>query len=131
MSYLLDTNVCIAFLKGEDGLVRDRLLANAPGECKLCSVVKAELLFGARNSAKVEANLARLETFFGPFDSLPFDDRAAELYGTIRSQLKRGGTPIGSNDLMIASIALATDSTLVSRNQDELRRVAGLRLETW
>lgn len=127
----MDTSVCIAFLKGEEQQVRDRLLAVTPGECFLCSVVKAELLFGARNSAKVSSNLARLETFFEPFESLPFDDRAAEIYGSTRTQLARAGTPIGSNDLMIASIALATDATLVSRNQGEFRRVAGLRLETW
>jgi tRNA(fMet)-specific endonuclease VapC len=129
--FLLDTNICIAFLKGTDVAVRERLLALAPEEVRLCSVVKGELLFGARNSGRVEANLQRLQQFFAPVESLPFDDRAAELYGLLRAQLIREGRPIGGNDMMIAAIALAADATLVTRNTDEFRRVVGLRVELW
>lgn len=94
-------------------------------------MVKAELLYGARSSEHVERNIGRLVAFFVAFESLPFDDSAAEVYGLIRAQLRREGRPIGGNDLMIAAIALASDATLVTRNQDELRRVAGLRVEAW
>jgi tRNA(fMet)-specific endonuclease VapC len=128
---LLDTNVCIAFLDGADSQVRDRLLALASDEVALCSVVKAELLYGARHSARVDENLTRLSAFFAPFRSLPFDDDAAERYGEIRAQLRRAGLPIGANDMLIAAIAVAADATVVTRNQDEFRRVAGLRVETW
>ena len=131
MSTLLDTNVCVAFLNGTDNALRDRLLAHAPEELCLCSVVKGELLYGARNSAKVADNLRKLERFFAPFESLPFDDEAAEWYGTIRAQLRRDGAPIGGNDLLIAAIARAKDATLVTRNQSEFRRVPGLRVEVW
>jgi tRNA(fMet)-specific endonuclease VapC len=131
VSHLLDTNVCIAFLNGRDPGVRTRLLALDPKEVVLCSVVKAELVYGARNSDRVEGNLARLRSFFDPLRSLPFDDAAAEQYGLVRAQLRRGGTPIGLNDILIASISLANDLTLVTRNQNEFRRVAGLRLVAW
>lgn len=131
MTRLLDTNVCIAFLNGCDSTVRDRLLALPPDQACLCSVVKAELLFGARNSVKVEANLARLRRFFEPFVSLPFDDEAAAHYGSIRAQLAREGRPIGGNDMMIAAVALSADATLVTRNTGEFLRVAGLRVEAW
>ena len=131
MIRLLDTNVCIGFLNGVDESLRDRLLAESPDELRLCSVVKAELLYGARNSAKVADNLRKLERFFAPFESLTFDDAAAECYGTIRAQLQRAGTPIGGNDLMIAAIARASDLTLVTRNHAEFRRVSGLRVEVW
>jgi tRNA(fMet)-specific endonuclease VapC len=57
---------------------------------------------------------------------MPFDDAAAEQYGNVRSLLKREGRLIGANDLLIASIALATGSTLVTRNVDEFSRVPGL-----
>jgi tRNA(fMet)-specific endonuclease VapC len=128
---LLDTNICVAYLNGKDRAVRDRLLGSAPADLVLCSVVKAELLFGARKSAHVEDNLQRLSEFFQPFDSVPFDDQAAMPYGAVRAQLEREGQPIGSNDLMIAAIALAHDLTLVTRNQPEFRRVTGLRLAMW
>lgn len=129
--WLLDTNVCIAFLNGTDESVRERLLRTPPNDVRLCSVVKAELVYGARKSGKVEANLRRLSTFFSAMESLPFGDEAAEWYGVIRSQLEREGRAIGGNDLMIAAIALASDAVLVTRNTDEFRRVAALRVEHW
>lgn len=128
---LLDTNICIAYLNGEDDSVRSRLLALSADELRLCSVVKAELLFGARKSSKVDANLRRLAAFFEPFESAPFDDEAAHWYGVVRAQLAREGRPIGGNDLMIAAIALANDATLVTRDIGDFARVPGLRLETW
>lgn len=128
---LLDTNICIAFLNGTDELVRERLTALAPAEVALCSVVKGELLYGARKSQQVDRNLSRLATFFAAFESLPFDDAAAGHYGVVRAQLEAAGTPIGGNDLIIASIALAADARLATRNVGEFRRVPGLRVEEW
>lgn len=60
-----------------------------------------------------------------------FDDLAAERYGELRAHLDAAGTPIGPNDLMIASIALANSLTLVTHNTGEFSRVPGLRLEDW
>lgn len=131
MKTLIDTNICIAYLNGSDDRVRARLLDMSPRDAVLCSVVKAELLFGARKSQKVDANLRRLETFFGEFQSLPFDDFAAEHYGNIRAQLESIGTPIGANDLLIAATALSADATLATRNVGEFARVAGLRVVEW
>ena len=131
MSYLLDTNICIAYLNAVEPELEARFRSVSPEEIKLCSVVKAELLYGARSSRRVQENLARLDEFFAVFDSLPFDDAAAAEYGTLRAQLRREGRPIGANDMMIAAIALTEDLTLVSRNADEFRHVAALRVEMW
>lgn len=131
MRRLIDTNICIAYLNGSDKIVRDRVLACQPDEIVLCSIVRAELLYGARNSANVESNLEKVHAFLQIFDSYPFDDDAAERYGILRVQLQRSGDLIGANDLLIASIALSHDLILVTRNQREFGRVAGLRLEVW
>lgn len=131
MSYLLDTDICIEYLRGSDPGIRDRLLTLSPNEVSLCSIVKAELLFGAQNSQKIAANLRRLRDFFQPFQSAPFDDRAAERYGSVRAHLRREGNEIGSNDLMIAAIAVANDMTLVTHNQREFHKVPGLRIVEW
>ena len=128
---MLDTNVCVVYLNGTDDGLRDRLLALPPSDVLLCSVVKAELLFGARKSKRVDENLAQLARFFATLDCAPFDDLAAEHYGLLRAQLEAAGTPIGANDMMIAGTALATGATLVTRNQREFLRVSGLAVETW
>ena len=130
MSLLVDTNICIAWLKG-DVAVQKAWLACDPDELMLSSVVRAELLFGARHSKHVSANLRRLEVLFGAIRSVPFDDAAAGHYGLVRAQLASQGRPIGPNDLMIAATALAHDATLVTRNESEFARVVGLRVVSW
>lgn len=131
MSYLLDTSVCVPLINRSDPGLAERLLDQAPDSIVLCSVVKAELYFGACNSKRVAENIDRVQRFCGAFDSLPFDDQAAEKYGSIRAQLSREGRPIGANDLLIAATALSTGRALVTRNVDEFSRVAGLSIETW
>lgn len=130
MSFLLDTNIAIALLKNEDA-VADKFITRAPDDFYLCSIVKAELLFGARNSQRVNDNLSLLERFFKQFQSLPFDDKAAEYYAATRVLLNKAGTPIGAHDLEIAGIAQSHDLTILTRNRKEFLRVPGLRVETW
>lgn len=129
--YLLDTNACIALLNGTSAPLADWLRRRQPSDVCLCSVVKAELLFGAHHSARVNENLRVLERFSESFRSLPFDDAAAAHYATIREDLERRGEPIGANDLMIAAIAAANDATLLTANVGEFSRVIGLRAESW
>lgn len=131
MKYLLDTNTCIAYLTRRSTRILDHLKRLAPVDVALCSIVKSELLFGARKSAKMAENLSRLEIFFRPFVCLPFDDRAAEVAAIVRADLEKAGTPIGPNDLLIGSIALMNGLTLVSRNEREFGRIVGLHLENW
>ena len=131
MTYLLDANTCIRFLNGESESVRQRFESLPSSDLVLCSIVKAELLYGAMKSARPQANLEKLHLFFERFVSFPFDDAAAEVYGRVRAQLARQGKPIGPNDLLIASIALSRQQTVVTHNLEEFTRVEGLALEDW
>ena len=129
--WLLDTSVCVALINRADERAAARLLEHPRGSVRLCSVVKAELHFGAQNSSRLSENLQRVEIFCRAFESLPFDDESARQYGIVRAQLRREGRPIGGNDLMIASIALASSHVLVTRNVGEFSRVNGLEVERW
>ena len=131
MIYLLDTNVCIHLLNKRHDVILQHLRQHAPTDIALCSVVKAELLYGARRSQRTEANLQLLKAFFAPLQSLPFDDDCAEHYGQIHADLLTLGKPIGPNDTLIAAIARANDATLITHNTDEFSRVAGLRVADW
>ncbi len=127
---LLDTSVCVELLNGTPEVVA-RLKERAPGEVKLCSIVKSELLYGARRSRRQEQNLELLERFFQPFESFPFTDRVADEAARIRAELGQLGTPIGPNDLLIAATARSNDLVLVTRNVREFERVPGLRVVVW
>lgn len=129
--FLLDSNVCIHLLNNRHSQVEQNFRSESPSSIALCSIVKAELLYGARHSQKVESNLLRLQRFFSPLASLPFDDRAAEEHGSIRADLSSQGKVIGPNDLLIAATAKAHDATLVTHNTKEFSRITGLRLVDW
>jgi len=129
--WLLDTSICVPLINRTDARAAARLLEHPRGSVRLCSVVKAELHFGAQNSSRLSENLQRVEIFCRAFESLPFDDESARHYGIVRAQLRREGRPIGGNDLMIASIAIAASHVLVTRNAGEFSRVAGLEVEPW
>lgn len=129
--YLLDTNICIQILNGSSPSIAQRLSTYSPADIFLCSVVKAELLYGARHSQRVQHNLSLLNAFFEPFDSYPFDDSCAEAYGRIRAELAKQGRLIGPNDLMIAAIARSQELILVTHNYQEFERVDRLQVEDW
>ncbi len=131
MKYLLDTNTCIRFLNGTSESIRRYIENIDPKDIAVCSVVKAELFYGAMKSRYPERNLQKQKNFLNRFVSCAFDDEAAENYGVIRAELEKAGTPIGPNDLMIAAIALVQKMTLVTHNVREFGRVKGLLLEDW
>lgn len=131
MRYLLDTNTCIRYLNGRSESIRQHIESTSPQDILICSIVKAELFYGSQKSHYPEKNLAKQQRFLNCFQSLPFDDGAAAVYGQIRAQLERSGTPIGPNDLLIAAIAISNQVTLVSHNTREFKRIDLLQLEDW
>jgi tRNA(fMet)-specific endonuclease VapC len=131
VKYLLDTNVCARYLNGRSLLIREHLQSTNVEDIAVCSVVKAELFYGAMKSNNPQITLARQQEFLNLFVSLPFDDSTALVYGRIRAELLASGTPIGPNDFQIAAIALTHNLTLITHNTREFSRVSGLVIEDW
>jgi tRNA(fMet)-specific endonuclease VapC len=133
MTYLLDTNACIALINGapavrkrlEKALGRDTTVATS-------AIVTYELWYGVAKSARPEANTDRLQAFFaGPLRLLPFEDEDSRHAGTVRAQLEAAGTPIGAYDILIAAQALRHKLILVTANVREFSRIKGLSWEDW
>jgi len=134
ISHLLDTNTAIEYLrKGAASTVTSRILSFPVGAVCICSVVIGELIYGALRSppSRQSHHLALIAGLQAQYLSLPFDDAAAHEYGAIRSELAAKGTLIGPNDLLIASIAVSRNVTLVTHNTREFSRVPRLRIEDW
>jgi tRNA(fMet)-specific endonuclease VapC len=134
VSYLLDTNACIALINGTPDPVRRHFQKTADGgsQIDVSSVVTFELWYGVAKSARPALNRQRLETFLsGPVSVLPFEDEDAEAAGSIRAALEVLGKPIGAYDLLIAGQALARQLILVTANVSEFSRVKGLSWQDW
>jgi tRNA(fMet)-specific endonuclease VapC len=127
---LLDTNICIYIINARPAAVLQRFRQYRMGDIGLCSVVAAELAYGVAKSGSLR-NRQALEMFLAPLTVLPFDEAALWVYGDLRAELERQGTPIGALDTMIAAHALSQQSPLVTNNTAEFARVPGLQLDNW
>ena len=102
------------------------------GETKVCTsvVVAAELRYGATKKASQRLS-DQLEIVPGALDVVPIEVPVDVLYGRIRAHLEQAGTPIGANDLLIATHALELGATTITDHEREFSRIEGLPLENW
>lgn len=131
MRYMLDTNIVAYAKNNRPEVVYERMSRFGPEDLCVSAITLAELEYGVFNSSNPERNQLALTLFLANIEVVPFDDDAAVEYGRIRADLRRKGTPIGANDLMIAAHAKSLGVTLVTNNTREFGRVEGLMLEDW
>lgn len=129
--YMLDTNICIYVLKNHSDKLRHKFKA-IKNIC-ISSVTYAELCFGIENgdNSMKEIRWEQLDIFTQRLLIDPWDEDAARHYGIIRAHLMQQGTPIGNNDLLIASHARSLNAVLVTNNVKEFNRVPDLSIENW
>jgi tRNA(fMet)-specific endonuclease VapC len=130
LRYLLDSDVCIYLMKRRSARLLTRVERLAP-VCAVSVVVYGELRFGVVSSKHRAVATAHLEALLEVIRVVPLPLEAASRYGEIRADLERRGQPIGANDTWIAAHALASNLALVTNNEREFQRVAGLRVENW
>ena len=130
MTYLLDTNVCIAAMRGNAKVIQE-LAARSPEDCAVSMVSVFELFAGVLRCKDPAGEGQKVTTFLKPFHLLPFDWDSAIRTAEIRFQLEKTGTKIGPYDLQLSGQALSLDLTLVTHNTREFKRVNGLRFEDW
>ncbi len=126
--YLIDSDVLIYFLKGKQEAV-EKLSKLCTTALYTSRINYAELLYGAYNSAKIEQNLDIIIPFLGNFQLLEFDENAASCFAKLKASLKKSGTIIADMDLMIGSIAIENNCTLITNNLKHFERIAALKIE--
>lgn len=135
MTYLLDSNACIAIINRRASYSFQASLNRAirlGDGLHVPSIAVHELWFGVAKSQRVRANSFNLTQFLKhPFQVLNFDSRDAHIAGEIHANLAQRGMPIGPYDVLIAGQALARGLTLVTANTREFSRVQGLKLADW
>ena len=131
--YLLDTNICVHFLRGEYRL-NEKLATIGLAQCFVSEITIAELLFGAANSvpawqARQHQQVAEFRELFAE-QVLPIAP-ALEIFADQKAALRRSGRPIDDFDILIGSTAVAHGLTLVSRNTRHFAGLTNLPLENW
>jgi tRNA(fMet)-specific endonuclease VapC len=129
MAYFLDADICIYAISGKYPRVNERIERAGRATC-LSAIVVAELCSGAEKSNR-PAYRAEVDKFLLNLEVRDFDESAGRHYGEIRAHLERRGTPIGSNDMLIAAHARSLGMTMVTNNMREFARVPNLKLENW
>lgn len=130
MKYLLDTNICIYLLNGNERL-KKKVIEIGVSSITISNATLAELYFGAYNSKKVDANLQRINLFKKNLIIYSDSDESAEAFGRFKSKLKSEGNIIEDFDILIASIAIINNCVLVTNNPNHFERIEGLQIENW
>ncbi len=131
--YLLDTNICIHFLKGEFNL-QSKIDEVGFENCFISELTIAELLFGVENSAESkreqnQQNVDNLKLSFG-IRIIPINS-CFELYAKEKARLRREGTPIGEFDLIIGCTSIINQMIMTTRNIKHLEKIENIILENW
>ena len=129
MTHLLDTDTCSGHMRRPGGLAH-RFIQYAGG-LAMATVTLAELYAGAYKWPRPARLLALIHDLLQDLAVLDFDAACAEQFGRVRGSLLQQGIQVPTADLMIASVALVHDLTLVTHNTADYRHIPGLRLDDW
>lgn len=128
---ILDSDHCVAILRGQLDL-KDHIQPDE--ELAITTISVGELAYGAHKSKRAADNLARLDVLFSALTLLPYDDQAARRFGQLKAALEQGGERLSDLDVQIASIAIESQSPLVTHNRSHFARLmdmADLVLKDW
>jgi len=128
--YLLDTNTLSDFIRHPTGKIFSKI--REVGEEKICTsiIVACELQFGAEKKKSLTLK-ERISLALDMIPILSLTSNVEYYYAKIRTYLESQGTPISSNDLLIAAHALNLNLTVVTNNVREFSRVPNLKVENW
>jgi tRNA(fMet)-specific endonuclease VapC len=127
--FLLDTNICIYFLKGQYNLIQ-KLEKIGLENCFISEITIAELKFGAENSESKEKNRNTVDDFISRFTIIPIFN-SLDIYAKEKARLRKAGNPLDDFDLLIGATAISNDLVLVTRNVTDFERLEGIKIENW
>jgi len=127
--YLLDTNICIYFIKGLYNL-KLKLREVGPENCFISEITLAELKFGVEKSDAKKKNQEALDNFLAGVQILPIFP-ALDIYASEKARLQKTGEVIDDFDLLIGATAIAFDLIMVTNNTNHFKRIREIELENW
>ncbi|GHB68257.1 PIN domain-containing protein [Persicitalea jodogahamensis] len=132
-NYLLDTNICVHYLKGQYRL-REKINQVGLSSCFLSEITIAELLYGVANSSDEHRtkNLEKVNQLHEAFEGrILLIGECFHEYASQKASLKKAGKVVGEFDLLIGSTAIIRDLTVVTRNTRDFINLKDIKLENW
>lgn len=129
MKYLLDTNICIHYFKGQFELER-KFQEKGIHQCAISEITYAELLYGAEKSQNIAKNMQKIDELVKKIPIIPVYN-GLKIYGKEKARLSLMGQLISDCDLLIGATAIAYDMIMVTRNIKEFERLSDIQLENW
>ncbi len=130
MAYLLDTSICVFFLRGQldfDKIIRKKGLENF----YISELTVFELRYGAENSEDPKKSHKAVDRFIGGLSIVPIYG-CVNKYSETKVFLRKNGTPMHDEfDLIIGVTALEYNFTLVTDNEKDFRFIKSLKIENW
>lgn len=126
---LLDTDTCIAILRGNEAAIQRR--AATSDDVVTTCITAAELYYGAAKSKAPESNRALATSFLATLPVLGLDEASAQVFGEAKALLERQGQRLADADLFIGAIAVAQGATVVTGNTRHYERIPGVTIENW
>ena len=127
--YLLDTNICIYFIKGLYNLDK-KIESSGSDNCFISEITVAELKFGVENSKHPDENRKVLDRFLEGIKIIPIFN-SLDHYAKEKSRLKKTGKTIDDFDLLIGSTAVTNNLTVVTNNIKHFGRIKDIKIENW
>ena len=129
MGYLLDTDICIFYLKGKYNM-NDKVKKIGLEKCFISELTIAELLYGVEKSENYERHLPDIDKIKEAFTILPIFN-SFEMYAKERYRLQKLGTLIPDFDLLIGVTSVVNSLKMVTNNKKHFARIEGIKIENW
>ncbi|MBN2736067.1 MAG: PIN domain-containing protein [Spirochaetales bacterium] len=129
MNYLLDTNICIYYLKGLYDLDK-KIQQIGLSQCAISEITVAELKFGIENSQNKHSNSILIGNFIDSISIIPIIT-SFNVYAKEKVRLRKMGNIIDEFDLLIGSSAIANNMILVTANTKHFDRLENIKIENW
>ena len=128
---ILDTNICVRFLRGEESVVRRLLDADENDDLRIPAMVEGELFYGVEKSECRDENREKVKALLAFLPVCHADDETMEKFGELKAKAEAAGRRVDDADVIIAATAMRHGALLVTGNTRHFSRFDGLEIEDW
>lgn len=126
---LLDTDICIEILRGNEAVIEARDKSNDPVAISFMTV--GELYYGATRSKNRVKNARIVEEFILSIQVINTDRAILKKFGELKAELYQHNQLLPDADILIAATSLIHCDKLITGNIKHFQRFQKLSIDNW